>query len=43
MKAFLMAQGAEPALLAPAKFGESIRGELAKWAKVTKTANVKAE
>lgn len=43
MKSFLLTQGAEPALLAPAKFGELIRVELATWAKVIKAANIKPE
>ena len=43
MKAFLLAQGAEPALLPPAKFGEVIRTELAKWGKVIRDAGIRGE
>ena len=43
MKNFLLTQGAEPALMTPAKFGESIRVELAKWGKVVKSANITPE
>ena len=43
MKAFLLTQGAESALLPPAKFAEVIRVELAKWGKVIKSANIKPE
>jgi len=43
MKGFLLKQGAEPALLPPARFGELIRAELDMWAKVIKTANIKVE
>ncbi len=43
MKNFLLGQGAEPALMGPAKFGESMKAELAKWAKVVKAANIKPE
>ncbi len=43
MKNFLINQGAEPALLPPAKFGELIRAEIALWAKVIKTGDIKVE
>jgi tripartite-type tricarboxylate transporter receptor subunit TctC len=43
MKTFLINQGAEPALLPPAKFGELIRNEIALWAKVIKTGNITVE
>jgi len=43
MTNFLLKQGAEPAVLPPAKFGEVIRTEIAQWAKVIKTANIKVE
>lgn len=43
MKNFLLKQGAEPALLTPARFGERIRGEMAQWAQVIKSANIKIE
>jgi tripartite-type tricarboxylate transporter receptor subunit TctC len=43
MKTFLINQGAEPALLPPAKFGELIRTEIELWAKVIKTGNITVE
>jgi tripartite-type tricarboxylate transporter receptor subunit TctC len=43
MKHFISAQGAEPALMDPAKFGAYINAERVKWAKVIKTANVKPD
>ncbi len=43
MKTYLLSQGAEPAVLAPARFGELIRVEIAQWAKVIKTANITVE
>ena len=43
MKNYMLSQGAEPALLDPAQFGAYLKAEIAKWAKVVKAANVKAE
>ena len=43
MKSFILSQGAEPALMDPAQFGAYIKTELAKWARVIKAANIKAE
>lgn len=43
MKNFIVNQGAEPALMEPTQFGDFIKSELAKWARVIKAANVKAE
>jgi tripartite-type tricarboxylate transporter receptor subunit TctC len=43
MKNFIVSQGAEPALMDPAKFGAYIDAERVKWAKVIKAANVKPE
>lgn len=43
MKSFIVSQGAEPALMDPSQFGGFIKSELAKWARVIKAANVKAE
>jgi tripartite-type tricarboxylate transporter receptor subunit TctC len=43
MKTFLINQGAEPALLPPAKFAELIRAEIELWAKVIKTGDIKVE
>jgi len=39
----LSSQGAEPVGSTPEQFTQHIRGEIAKWAKVIKTANVRAE
>jgi hypothetical protein len=33
----------EPSFSAPAQFGEFIKAEIAKWAKVARDANVKLE
>ena len=43
MKNYLLTQGAEAGLLTPAQFGDLIRVERATWAKVIKTANIKAD
>jgi len=43
MKNFIVSQGAEPALMDPAKFGAYLNAERVKWAKVVKTANVKPD
>lgn len=43
MKTFLANQGAEPAIMTPAKFGEQIRSELAQWGKLIKEAGIKME
>jgi tripartite-type tricarboxylate transporter receptor subunit TctC len=43
LKAFLLSQGAEPALLDPATFGAAIKAELPKWARVVKAAQIKPE
>lgn len=43
MKNFILGQGVAPALMDPAKFGAYITAERVKWAKVIKTANVKAD
>jgi tripartite-type tricarboxylate transporter receptor subunit TctC len=40
---FIRAQGAEPALMEPVKFGAYMAAERAKWAKVIKAANVKVD
>ena len=43
MKSYIVSQGAEPALMDPARFGTFIKAELAKWTRVVKAANVKAD
>lgn len=40
IKRFLQGQGAEPALMDPAQFGNLIKADLAKWAKVVAAANI---
>lgn len=42
-KNFLIKQGAEPALLPPAKFGERIRSELEQWTRLIRTAHISIE
>lgn len=37
------AQGATPMVMTPAEFDKYIRGDIAKWARVIKTANIKVE
>ena len=39
----LLSVGMEPTTSTPAQFGEFVRGEIGKWAKVVKAAGVKAE
>jgi tripartite-type tricarboxylate transporter receptor subunit TctC len=43
IKSFIRAQGAEPALMEPAKFGAYMAAERAKWAKVIKAAHITIE
>jgi tripartite-type tricarboxylate transporter receptor subunit TctC len=43
MKDFIAAQGSEPALMDPVKYGEFIRAEIAKWGKVVKDAGLKLD
>jgi tripartite-type tricarboxylate transporter receptor subunit TctC len=43
MKAYMQAQGAEIFLLGPREFGDYLRSESAKWAKVVKAANVRVD
>ena len=43
MKAYMQAQGAEIFLLAPREFGDYLKNESAKWAKVVKAANVRID
>jgi tripartite-type tricarboxylate transporter receptor subunit TctC len=43
MKNFILSQGSEPGLMDPAAFGAYLKAEIAKWAKVVKTANVKPD
>ena len=43
MTNFIVRQGSEPALMAPAEFGAHIKAESAKWARVIKAANIKPE
>jgi tripartite-type tricarboxylate transporter receptor subunit TctC len=43
MRDFILKQGAEPVLMDPAQFSAHIKAELAKWGKVVKAANLKAE
>ena len=40
MIAFLATQGAEPLITSPEKFVEMLQADIAKWAKVVKSANV---
>ncbi len=39
----LLAQGADPIVTTPGEMGEFVRGEIAKWGKVAKAANIRAE
>ncbi len=39
----LAAQGAEPAGNTPEEYAASLKADLARWAKVVKTANIRAE
>lgn len=43
MKNFMLANGADPALLDPEQFGGYIRSEIVKWARVVKAAQVKPD
>jgi len=43
MKNFILNQGAEAVLMDPPRFGDYLKAESAKWAKVVKTANVKPD
>ncbi len=43
MKKFVLNTGAEPALMAPQEFGNYIKSEIAVWAKVVKTANIRID
>ncbi len=43
MRKFLLTQGAEPALMDPAAYGNYLRTEIAKWAGVVKAAGIKVE
>jgi tripartite-type tricarboxylate transporter receptor subunit TctC len=43
MRARLADLGSEPVAMTPAEFGQHIADETAKWAKVIKTAGIKAE
>lgn len=43
MKAFMHAQGAEPALMDPARFGAYMKTETAKWGKLVRAANLKVD
>ncbi|MFY9513260.1 MAG: tripartite tricarboxylate transporter substrate binding protein [Rubrivivax sp.] len=43
MKAFLLNEGAEPASMAPAEFGQFIGAELTRWKAVAKAADIKAD
>ena len=40
MKNFILAQGAEPALMDPAEFAKYLHQEIIKWRKVVKSANL---
>jgi tripartite-type tricarboxylate transporter receptor subunit TctC len=42
MEAFLR-EGAEPTIMTPAQFANTIRDEIANWKKVAKSANIKPE
>ena len=39
----LVSEGAEPALLSPAELGQRVAGEIAKWQRVAKQANIRGE
>ena len=43
MRNFIVAQGAEPALMNPAEFASHIKAEIAKWANVIQAADIKPE
>ena len=43
MKNFILSQGSEPGLMDPAQFGAYMKAEVAKWAKVVKSANVRPD
>jgi tripartite-type tricarboxylate transporter receptor subunit TctC len=43
MKATFLREGAEPAMMTPAQFANTIRDEIANWKKVAKSANIKPE
>jgi len=43
MKEFFLREGAEPASLTPAAFGQVIAGEIERWKKVAKAANIVPE
>jgi tripartite-type tricarboxylate transporter receptor subunit TctC len=43
MKNFLASVGAEPALMGPREFGDYLKLDTARWAKVVKTANLKVD
>jgi len=43
MKEFFLREGAEPASLTPAAFGQVIAGEIERWKKVAKVANIVPE
>ena len=40
---FLVAQGAEPMLMDPPRFGECLRAETEKWGKVYRRANLRLD
>jgi tripartite-type tricarboxylate transporter receptor subunit TctC len=43
IKGFIASQGSEPAPMDPARFGEFLRSEIAKWGKVVKEAGLKLD
>ncbi len=43
MKEAFLREGAEPVIMTPAQFANTIRDEIANWKKVAKRANIKAE
>ena len=43
MKEFFLREGAEPAPLKPAEFGQLIAAEIARWKKVAQAANIQPE
>jgi tripartite-type tricarboxylate transporter receptor subunit TctC len=43
MRNFMASQGAEPALMGPEEFGDYIKADIARWAKVIKAAGIKGE
>jgi tripartite-type tricarboxylate transporter receptor subunit TctC len=43
MKHYMLSQGAEPALMDPGQFGAYLKTEIAKWAKVVKSAKMKVD